>query len=202
MKNRFRNEQHFFNVCVVGSGQRLVGFAITQHKGVCMCRCSVWPGDIIPICPVSVSQDASGRGASQSGAKRGSGRKIPASVKPSQGSLRNQIEEAMWDLQEKGCSETGGESLAGSEKQGRAEERTSSGRPTVDFLSRNSSVLGHMDPDPSSYGAHLLASVTQKCLKLLWCTGEWAQSHTAFTCKQQFSKMTPQSVRHFTENKV
>lgn len=55
------------------------------------------------------------------------------------------------------------------------------GEPTVDLLPCSSPVLGHMDPDSPTYGAHLLAPVGQKHLKLLRRADEGAQRHTALT---------------------
>lgn len=55
------------------------------------------------------------------------------------------------------------------------------GEPTVDLLPCSSPVLGHMDPDPPTYGAHLLTPVGQKRLKLLCRADKGAQCHTALT---------------------
>lgn len=165
---------------------------------VCVCCCSLWPGDITLICPVLVSQDASAWSQPIRSQKRKRSIDTSKRKKPSQASLRNRIEEEVWDLQETEGSGCGDEGSVRSDSLGRAEERKghSSDWLTIGLLSHSSSVLGHMDPDPSPYGAHLLASVTQEGLKLLWRAGEWAQSHAAFTCKQQFTDYSPDESRN------
>lgn len=72
-------------------------------------------------------------------------------------------------MQETEGSDSGDEGSVRSDSLSRAAERKvlGSGRLTIGLLSHSASVLGHVDPDPSPYGAHLLASVTQKGLKLL-----------------------------------
>lgn len=180
--------------CVCGAQIRQFSIGVL----VCVCCCSLWPGDITLICPVLVSQDASAWSQPIRSQKRKRSTDTSKRKKPSQASLRNRIEEEVWELQETEGSDSGDEGSVRSDSQSRAEEQKGLGSSwlTVGFLSHSASVLGHVDPDPSPYGAHLLASVTQKGLKLLWCAGEWAQSHAAFTCKQQFTDYSPDESRN------
>lgn len=80
-ENPICNEPNFFKVCVL-------------HL------CRAWSDGILPKCPVSVSQDASGQDQQIRSQKRKRSINTSKCVKPSQGSLRNQIEEAVWDLQQ------------------------------------------------------------------------------------------------------
>lgn len=164
----------------------------------CVCCCSLWPGDITLIWPVLVSQDASAWSQPIRSQKRKRSIDTSKRKKPSQASLRNRIEEEGWDLQETEGSDSGDEGSVRSDSLSRTEEQKGlrSSWLTVGFLSHSASVFGHVDPDPSPYGAHLLASVTQKGLKLLWCAGEWAQSHAAFTCKQKFTDYSSDESRN------
>lgn len=86
-------------------------------------------------------------------------------------------------------------------RSGRSDRGAAAGRLTVDLLARPPSVLGHVDPDPSSDGAHLLASVAQEGLKLLRGAGQRAQSHAALTCKQQFTDYYLDEFRRLVPNK-
>lgn len=169
--NIFHNDfLHVWGVRVQGRDWFSIGVL------VCVCCCSLWPGDITLICPILVSQDASAWSQPIRSQKRKRSIDTSKRKKPSQASLRNRIEEEVWDLQETEGSDSGDEGSVRSDSQNRSEEQKglSSGWLTVGFLSHSASVFGHVDPDPSPYGAHLLASVTQKGLKLLWRTGEWA----------------------------
>lgn len=83
----------------------------------------------------------------------------------------SQIEEETRDLQDRRREGGVGEGK-GSAGGRRSRGGTNGGQLTVDLLACPSSVLGHVDPDSSSDGTHLLASVAKEGLKLLRGTSE------------------------------
>lgn len=119
---------------------------------------------------MSVSQDASGQGQSIRSQKRK--RSIDTSkckAKPGIIEEPNRGSNVRLTRESKKSSDSGDESLVGSDSASKAKIRKAppSADLTIDLFPRCSPVLGDVDPDPPSDGAHLLATVTQKCLKLL-----------------------------------